>query len=258
MAQSILEVKHLTHTYGEGSRGIRNLSFALKQGEFVLVAGPNGSGKSTLFRHLNGLMQPKEGAVLHHGLSIWTNRKTLSQARQRVGMIFQDADCQIVGETVASDIAFGPENLNIEYGEIRRRVDDVMKTMNLSHLRDENPAALSGGEKRRLAIAGVLVMSPEVIVMDEPFSNLDYPGTLDLLSCIVSLHQTGHTLILSTHDIEKVIAHVTRMIILHHGKIVADDRPERLVDKVEQYGIRQPCVSKYRLVGDKEMVSWLN
>ena len=256
MTKTVIEIRGLSHLYDHSDRGIRDISFSINSGELVLVAGPNGSGKSTLFRHLNGLMLPTKGEVLHHGISIFKSRKSLSEARQRVGMIFQDADCQIVGETVAADIAFGPENLNLSHDEIQRRINDVMEKVNLTHLKDENPAALSGGEKRRLAIAGVLVMAPEVIVMDEPFSNLDYSGTLDLLSCILSLHHAGHTLLLSTHDIEKVIAHATRMLILQNGQLVADDTPERLVGQVEQYGIREPCTSKYHLAS--RLVSWLN
>ncbi len=245
----ILEVKNLSHVYAGTDRGIKDISFSLEKGEFVLIAGQNGSGKSTLFRHLNGLMHPSSGEVLLHGKAVASD---LSLARQQVGMIFQDADCQIVGETVYDDAAFGPENLKLSPHEIETRVHDVLERLNLWHLRDQNPAALSGGEKRKLAIAGVLAMNPEVIVMDEPFSNLDYAGTLDLLTCIRSLHQSGHTILISTHDIEKVIFCATRMMILNKGRLVADDKPEILMKHVEDFGIREPCASKFGM----GMIAW--
>lgn len=250
---NIIEVNALSHIYRGTDRGIKEISFVLKKGEFVLIAGQNGSGKSTLFRHLNGLMRPTSGEVLLHGRSVADNP---SYARQRVGMIFQDADCQIVGETVYDDAAFGPENLKLLPQEIKKRVNRVLEQLNLLHLKGRNPASLSGGEKRKLAIAGVLTMEPEVIVMDEPFSNLDYPGTLDLLSCIISLHQSGHTILLSTHDIEKVISCATRMMILHKGCLSADDTPDNLLKSVEKFGIREPCASKLGMC--RGVVPWQN
>ncbi|SLM28236.1 Energy-coupling factor transporter ATP-binding protein EcfA [Desulfamplus magnetovallimortis] len=250
-SENILEVKNLSHVYKGSVRGIKDISFALKPGEFVIVAGQNGSGKSTLFRHLNGLMRPQSGEVLIHGKAVI---KDISYARQKVGMIFQDADCQIVGETVYDDVAFGPENLNLPRHEIEKRVEDILTRLNMWHLKDQTPATLSGGEKRRLAIAGILAMNPEVIVMDEPFSNLDYPGTLDLLSLIQSLHESGQTLLIATHDIEKVIYYATRMIIIHEGRLAADDKPDKLLKTVEKFGIREPCASK--LGSSKAILPW--
>ncbi|MBF0199919.1 MAG: ABC transporter ATP-binding protein [Desulfamplus sp.] len=248
MLENILEIKNLTHIYPDTGRGIKNISCSLKRGEFVIVAGGNGSGKSTFFRHLNGLMKPISGQVLLHGESINSSASALRMARQRVGMIFQDADCQIVGSTVYEDAAFGPENLKLPLRVIHQRVKDVLKRLDLWHLRNQNPATLSGGEKRSLAIAGVLAMEPEVIVMDEPCSNLDYPATLNLLSCIKELHRSGRTLVIATHDIEKVISMATRMIILESGEIRADGSPEHLVKEVEKFGIREPCTSKLGMV----------
>ncbi|MBF0228619.1 MAG: ABC transporter ATP-binding protein [Desulfamplus sp.] len=241
IGKNIIEVKRLSHIYGSTDRGIKNISFGVKPAEFIVVAGQNGSGKSTLFRHLNGLLSPTSGEVWIHGRTVSSN---LEYARQIVGMIFQDADCQIVGQTVFEDAAFGPENLRLPIGEIHKRTNNALKELGLLHLKEQNPATLSGGEKRRLAIAGVLTMRPEVIVLDEPFSNLDYAGTRDLLSSIIWLHKAGHTIILSTHDIEKVIFYASRMIIIHQGRIVGDDKPEMLLKEVENFGIREPCSSK--------------
>ncbi|MBF0257828.1 MAG: ABC transporter ATP-binding protein [Desulfamplus sp.] len=242
LMHNIIEIKRLSHIYRGTNRGVKNISFVVEPGEFIIVAGQNGSGKSTLFRHLNGLLAPTSGDVWIRGKTVSSN---LAFARQMVGMIFQDADCQIVGQTVFEDVSFGPENLGLPVNEIQKRTIDALRQLGLLHLKDQNPATLSGGEKRRLAIAGVLTMRPEVIVLDEPFSNLDYPGTKDLLSSIVWLHNAGHTIILSTHDIEKAIFFASRVIIIHEGRVVADECPETIIKDVEKFGIREPCASKF-------------
>jgi biotin transport system ATP-binding protein len=240
-ARPLIEADQLCHGYDSTGNGIQKISFQIFKGEFLLVAGKNGSGKSTLFRHLNALLMPTAGDLLVHGKSI---RKAPLAARKTVGLVFQDADTQIVGETVADDIAFGPENLGLSRSKIQERVDLALDALGLSQLRERNPSSLSGGEKRRLAIAGVVAMDPEVIVLDEPFSNLDHPGTLDLIACIQKLHQTGRTIVLATHDIEKVITLATRMIILDKGSLVADDVPLALLKHLEQFGVREPCASR--------------
>jgi biotin transport system ATP-binding protein len=158
-----------------------------------------------------------------------------------VGMVFQDADSQIVGETVYDDVAFGPENLSLKRQEIDRRVKQALAAVGLSGFENKMPNHLSGGEKRRLAIAGVLAMAPRVLLMDEPFSNLDFPATCRVLKQIVNLHQNGHTLIITTHDLEKVVAHAQRMVVMANGRVVKDGDPEAVITGIERYGIRQPC-----------------
>lgn len=237
-AKPIIDVIGLSHTYTDEGTGIRDITFSVFPGDFILVAGRNGSGKSTLFRHLNGLLLPDCGEVLVNGISV---SKNPIAARKTIGMVFQDPDTQIVGETVSGDIAFGPENLGLPRVEINTRVESLLHAMGLTGLGARNPATLSGGQKRRLAIAGVLAMEPRVLVLDEPFSNLDYPGCLDLLACILRLHGQGHTILLATHDIERVLAHATRMIILDQGTIARDGDPSDLVHQVEDYGVRKPC-----------------
>ncbi|MBF0241176.1 MAG: ABC transporter ATP-binding protein [Desulfamplus sp.] len=241
MRQNIIEIKDISHIYSTTGRGLKNISFSVESGEFIIVAGKNGSGKSTLFRHLNGLLSPTSGKILIHGKDVSSN---IRYARQVVGMIFQDADCQIVGQTVFEDAAFGPENLGLSFEEVNKRTTKALAELGLIHLKDQNPATLSGGEKRRLAIAGVLTMRPDVVVLDEPFANLDYAGTSELLSAILWLNKAGHTIILSTHDIEKCIFWASRMLIIHEGRLVADDKPQYLLKDVEKFGIREPCASK--------------
>ncbi|NQU64501.1 MAG: ABC transporter ATP-binding protein, partial [SAR324 cluster bacterium] len=188
--------------------------------------------------------------VLLDGLSV---SKDLLRARQMVGMVFQNADTQIVGETVHSDIAFGPENLGLNRVEIEARVERVLEIVGLQGLRDQKPHLLSGGEKRRLAIAGVLAMNPEILVFDEPFSNLDYPGALQLLNQIIHLHECGHSIIIVTHELEKIIAHVDRLVLMQNGSIVRVGEPAALMGEVEVFGVREPCASKY----GKGLQSWL-
>ena len=200
----IIEVSHLSHRFSDGGQAIDNISLKIVKGEFVVVAGHNGSGKTTLFRHLNGLLTPNSGDVRVDGISVSSD---VLRARQIVGLVFQDADSQIVGETVYDDVAFGPENLCLNPDEVQRRVASALSAVGLEHLADQRPHRLSGGEKRRLAIAGILAMESQVLVLDEPFANLDHSGMKQVLSRIVDLHQSGKTIILSTHDLDKTMGH---------------------------------------------------
>jgi biotin transport system ATP-binding protein len=248
---NIIEIKNLTHRFSDNCIGLDRVSLKIQEGEFVVIAGANGSGKTTLLRHLNGLLFPDDGTVRVSGFSVAQRPK---QARQCVGMVFQDADTQIVGETVYDDVAFGPENLCLPEQEIQKRVEDSLKAVGLWEFRYHRPHFLSGGEKRRLAIAGVLTMKPRVLVFDEPFSNLDYPGIRQVLSQMLKLHRQGHTMLVTTHDLEKVIAHAQRLIIMQKGQLVRDGLPGDLVEEVEQFGIRRPCSFQFK----GEFISWLN
>jgi biotin transport system ATP-binding protein len=167
--------------------------------------------------------------------------KNISLVRQRIGLVFQEPDNQLIGQTVAEDVAFGPENLGLEYEEIRHRVEESLGILGLKPLRAKAPSMLSGGEKRKTALAGILAMRPEIIILDEPFAGLDLPGVRSLLESLTLLHSAGHTMIVITHDIEKVLAHAGRLMVLSEGRIVADGSPEDVVDEVEAYGIRAPA-----------------
>jgi biotin transport system ATP-binding protein len=235
---ALIETSHLSHRFADGTIGINDVSLVFDEGEFTVIAGANGSGKTTLLRHLNGLLLPSSGSVSIAGKSV---KKDPLAARQMVGMVFQDADSQIVGETVYDDVAFGPENLALARKEIDRRIKAALEAVELAGFEDKRPHHLSGGEKRRLAIAGVLAMKPRVLLMDEPFSNLDYPATCRVLNQIIDLHRQGHTIIICTHDLEKVIAHAQRLVVMARGRVVKDGRPAEMVGGIERYGIRPPC-----------------
>jgi biotin transport system ATP-binding protein len=235
---SIIQTAHLYHRFSDGTQGLDDVCLAFEEGEFTVIAGANGSGKTTLLRHFNGLLFPDAGLVSVCGESV---KKNPTAARQQVGMVFQDADSQIVGETVYDDAAFGPENLLLDRPQIHDRVTRALADVNLTGCEDKSPHQLSGGEKRRLAIAGVLAMAPRVLVMDEPFSNLDYPATCMVLDQILNFHKQGHTIIITTHDLEKVIAHAQRLVVLENGRVVEDGVPEEVIGGIERYGVRPPC-----------------
>jgi biotin transport system ATP-binding protein len=247
----IIEIENLSHRFDDGTLAINGINLTIQKASFVVIAGPNGSGKTTLIRHLNGLLLPTIGAVRLDGIAV---EKDLLRARQLVGMVFQDADSQIVGETVYADVAFGPENLRLHRSVIKKRVLHALDAVRLTDFADKAPHLLSGGEKRRLAIAGVLAMEPKVIAFDEPFSSLDYPGVKQVLQQMIRLHRSGRTIVVTTHDLEKVIAHAERLVLMQKGKIVRDGLPFTVMRDAETCGVREPCASRWGL----EVLSWLN
>ncbi len=248
---NIIEIRNLSHRFSDGKFGIQDINLKIRKGEFIVIGGQNGSGKTTLLKHLNGLLLPTTGTVMIDGIEVSRNIK---KARQIVGMVFQNADSQIVGETVYADIAFGPENLCLDRQEIEKRVSTALESVSLTQHADKRPHLLSGGEKRRLSIAGILAMEPKVVVFDEPFSSLDYPGVRQVLKQIISLHQSGHTIIITTHDIEKIIAHANRLLIMQDGKVKRDGMPDKVLKEAEVFGVRAPCATRL----GAEVASWLS
>ncbi len=240
----IIEIENLVHRFADGTLGLDGITLAIAEGAFVVLAGANGSGKTTLLRHLNGLLAPTSGSVRVAGLPVGED---LVRARKLVGMIFQDAESQIVGETVHADVAFGPENLRLPRAEVERRVAAALAAVELDAVPDRRPHLLSGGEKRRLSIAGVLAMDPRVLVFDEPFSNLDYPGVRQVLRQMVTLHRSGRTLVVTTHDLDKVLAHADRLILLARGRVAADGAPAAVAAWAEAHGVRRPALESGRL-----------
>jgi len=253
MGPPIIKIKNLSHRYEDGSYGLRDISLEIDEGAFVVIAGANGSGKTTLLRHLNGLLTPTAGSVEVDGQTVSSN---LARARRLVGMMFQDAASQIIGDTVGEDVAFGPENLRLDREDVDRRVEQALSRVGLANFAGRRPHLLSGGEKRRLAIAAILAMQPSIIVFDEPFTSLDYPGTRQILEQMVELQQTGHTLLVTTHELEKVLAHADRLMILHDGRLVRDGVPASVLADAEAFGVRSP-ISRESRTGI-EGLSWLN
>ena len=234
----IIEIHSLTHRFPDGTQALDGIDLSIEEGEFTIITGANGSGKTTLLKHFNGLLFANSGSVTVCGTEVGKNP---TAARRQVGMVFQDPDSQIVGETVYDDVAFGPENLGLVREEIDDRVMQALDAVDLTSAVEKSPHSLSGGQKRRLAIAGVLAMRPSVLVMDEPFSNLDYASTVKVLGQILALHASGSTIIITTHDLEKVVYHARRLVVMEKGRIVEDGDPPSVIASIKRYGVRPPC-----------------
>ena len=247
----LLRFDSIFHHFEDGKSGLHNICLSIDDGEFLVLAGRNGSGKTLLMHHAVGLAFQSEGKMLFRGKPV---HKHLKKVRSSIGYVFQDADAQIVGQTIAEDAAFGPGNLGLSLEEIKNRVDSALLATGLEKIRNQTPDTLSGGEKRRLAIAGILAMEPSCLILDEPFTNLDYPSIKAILSVIVNIHKSGKTVILLTHELEKVLAHATRLVVLESGKIVFDGNPDNFPSSgFEAYGLIDP----WRKPACRSDLSWL-
>ncbi len=246
MIPPLLAIQNLRHVFPDGTAVLNDISLCIEKASFTILAGPNGSGKTVFMRHLNGLMRPTSGRILLDGIPITEN---LSLTRRRIGLVFQDADAQIVGQTVARDAAFGPENLRLSRPEIEKRVRQALAAAGLIGFDERRPHTLSGGEKRRLAVAGVLAMEPDILVLDEPFTGLDWPGCADLITVLNRLRTGGTTILLITHDLAKILSHADRLILMNGGRIHAEGNPLDIINEVEEIGVRRP-------EGDVSTMSW--
>lgn len=223
MSHHIVEVDKLQHTYADGTAALRDVSFLITHGESVGIIGANGAGKSTLLQHLNGCLEPTRGTI-HIGHTL-LSKSTLPTIRRTVGMVFQDPDDQLFMPTVFEDVAFGPLNLGFSPASAEQRVCEVLELVGAGHLRNKPPYHLSGGEKKRVAIATVLAMDPDILVMDEPTSGLDPFARRQLMSLLKGFQ---HTKIFTSHDLDMVLELCERTIILHKGIVVADGPTDKI------------------------------
>ncbi|MCL2093092.1 MAG: energy-coupling factor ABC transporter ATP-binding protein [Treponema sp.] len=222
----------------QGLEALSALDLDIYRGECLLIAGANGSGKTLLMKILSGLEEPTGGEILFMGRPLGESEK---QLRAQVGLIFQDPDTQILGETVEEDIRFGPENRGLPRDEIKRRVQETLDSLDLSAKGAFSSRRLSGGEKRRLAIGGILASGCEVLIMDEPFAHLDWPGVVQVLSIIRDLKGQGKTLIILTHELEKVLALADRLVILQGGRVRDQGSSDEVLDRLDPaWGVRDP------------------
>ncbi|MBQ8655068.1 MAG: energy-coupling factor transporter ATPase [Clostridia bacterium] len=245
-----IQVKNLTHTYSEGSAfqatAIRDVNLTIEDGEFVCVVGHTGSGKSTLVQHLNGLLKPTSGQILVDGEDMFGDGVNKRSIRQKVGLVFQYPEYQLFEETVAKDIAFGPKNLGLNADEIDRRVRKAMAHVHLDYDKyaDRSPFELSGGQMRRVAIAGVLAMEPKVLILDEPTAGLDPRGRDRILGMIRDLHAKGGvTVVMVSHSMDDVASLATRMVVMSKGTVVATGTPReifRQADMMRSIGLGVP------------------
>lgn len=251
----ILKLENLTYTYNPNTpfekKALDQVNLEIQIGEFVGLIGHTGSGKSTLVQHLNGLMKPTSGKVYVEGIDINNKETPLKTIRQKVGLVFQYPEHQLFEETIYKDIAFGPKNLGLKEEEIDKRVKSAMEAVGLDFqtLKDRSPFEISGGQKRRVAIAGVLAMKPKVLILDEPTAGLDPRGRDEILDKILELYQTGDiTIILVSHNMEDIARLVNRIIVIDKGKIKMDGTTKEVFsqDKVlEDFGLGIPQITKF-------------
>ena len=232
---SIISVRNVTYEYKEEETvyaAVKDLSLEIERGSFTVILGHNGSGKSTLAKMLNGLNKPTSGDVLVDGINT-KDEATEVEVKRKVGMVFQNPDNQIIASIVEEDVAFGPENLGLEPAEIRRRVDDALKAVDMYDFRESTPHRLSGGQKQRIAIAGIMAMEPECLVLDEPTAMLDPKGRAEIISTLHRLNSDkGITIVLITHYMEEA-ENADRVIVMNDGRIIADDVPKVIFSDVK-------------------------
>ncbi len=249
----IIEAKALTHTYSAGTpfehKAIDNVELQVMPGEFLGIIGHTGSGKSTLIQHLNGLLRPTDGQILLDGKDIWAKPKEIRKVRFQVGLVFQYPEYQLFEETVYKDIAFGPKNMGLQGEEIDRRVRQAAVFAGLDEdMLERSPFELSGGQKRRVAIAGVIAMEPKVLILDEPTAGLDPRGREAILAQLRAYHeQKGSTIILVSHSMEEIARNVDRIVVMSHAHKLMDGTPEEVFSRAEellQVGLDVPQVTK--------------
>jgi cobalt/nickel transport system ATP-binding protein len=229
MEDNILTLKDLHFTYPDGTHALKGLNMEILRGQVTAVLGGNGAGKSTLFHNLNGILKPSSGQILFNNRPIDYSRKGLMQLRQSVGVVFQDPDSQLFSASVYQDISFGAVNMKLPEEEIRRRVDVAMERTGISHLRNKPTHCLSFGQKKRAAIAGVLVMEPEVLILDEPTAGLDPKGISEVIKLLREIQrELGISIILSTHDIDIVPLFCNQVFVMDEGQIVLNGTPQEV------------------------------
>ena len=251
--EPILEVKHLTHTYGVGTpferSAVEDMSFEVERGEFLGIIGHTGSGKSTLIQHLNGLLKPTSGQILLNGQDIWKDPKKIRSVRFQVGLVFQYPEYQLFEETVYKDIAFGPANMGKTGDELDRCVREAAKLVGIRDDQlDKSPFELSGGQKRRVALAGVIAMEPKVLILDEPSAGLDPAGRENLLANIRDIHRNrGTTILMVSHSMDEVAQNVDRILVLKSAHVLMSGTPKEVfarADELLSAGLDVPQVTR--------------
>lgn len=249
----IIEAKGLSHCYSKGTNqqifAVKDIDFSIKKGELVGIIGHTGSGKSTLISHFNGLLKPTSGQILINGTDIWRDKETLRQSRFKVGLCFQYPEYQLFEDTVFKDIAFGPKNMRLSDNEIKERVQKAAEYAGVKkELLDKSPFDLSGGEKRRAAIAGVMAMEPEVIVFDEPAAGLDPKGRKDLIKLIKDYRErTGSAIIIVSHSMEDMASLADRIVVMNGGEIAMQGTVDEVYsqgEKLRSIGLDVPEITE--------------
>ena len=230
---NIIEVKNITYLYPDGTKALNDINFKVKKGDMASLLGNNGAGKSTLFLHFNGIFQPSSGEIMVDGKKLKYDKKSLIELRQKVGIVFQNPDDQLFAPTVEEDVAFGPLNIGLTQEEVKMRVTNALKKVGMEGYEKKPPHHLSGGQKKKVAIAGILAMEPEIMVLDEPTSGLDPKGASKILKLLYGLNNDGMTIIISTHDVDLVPLYSNKVHIIKDGEIIKEGNPHHVFDDVE-------------------------
>lgn len=228
-----LSTENLSFTYPDGTQALKNINIEIEKGEKVAIIGSNGAGKSTLFSHFNGLTEPTSGCVKIEDKPISFEKDELLKVRQKVGIVFQDPNDQLFAPTVKEDIAFGPMNLGLSYDEVEKRVEDALKMVGMENYEDKTPHHLSGGQQKRIAIAGIIAMKPELMILDEPTAGLDPDGVEKVLNIMNQLNEEGMTLIISSHDIDMISKYADKIFVLYNGEIIESGNKNKIFSDME-------------------------
>ncbi len=242
----MLEVKDLKYSYNKDYQALKGVSLKVEKGEMVALLGKNGAGKSTLFLHLNGIYEPDEGHVFIDGEELKYDKKSLLKFRQKVGIVFQNPDDQIFAPTVEEDVAFGPLNLGLPMEEVQNRVEEALDRVGMRGYEKKAPHHLSGGQKKRVAIAGILAMKPEIMVLDEPTAGLDPQGVVNLSKLLDELNSEGITILISTHEVDLVPNYAKRVFVLVDGLLIAEGTPKEIFAQpeiLEKANLKVPIVT---------------
>lgn len=254
--ETILQVRDLEYAYSDEKMALKGVSLDIGQGERIAVMGSNGAGKSTFFLNINGVLQSEHGEIFYRGEKM--TKKTMNYLRKNVGIVFQDADSQIIASTVQAEVSFGPMNLKLSRDEVEKRVDESLEYMNLTEFRERPPHYLSGGEKKRVSIADIIAMHPEIIIFDEPTAALD-PVNADMLETVLGkMAKEGKTILISTHDVDFAYRWAQRIVVFCDGQIIADGTPLEVFKNEEiisRANLKRPMMLDiYEMLKEKNLI----
>lgn len=252
---NIIETKDITYHYPDGTEALKKVNFNAGEGKIIALLGPNGAGKSTLFLQFNGILRPNSGTVIINGNEIKYDKKSLMEVRKNVGIVFQNPDDQLFAPTVVEDVAFGPMNIGLSKEEVEKRVDEALKRVGMEEYKSKAPHHLSGGQKKRVAIAGILAMNPRIMVLDEPTSGLDPKGASQILKLLYQLNKEGMTIIISTHDVDLVPLYAYEVYIINDGEIIKKGSPKEVFEDVKtirEANLRLPRIAHLMEILQKE------
>jgi cobalt/nickel transport system ATP-binding protein len=252
---NVIETRDITYQYPDGTRALEKVNFKAPKGQMVALLGPNGAGKSTLFLHFNGILRPTSGKVLVEDQLLGYKKSELMNIRQKVGIVFQNPDDQLFAPTVKEDVSFGPLNMGLEPDEVEKRVEQSLKKVGMEGFGKKPPHHLSGGQKKRVAIAGILAMQPEIMVLDEPTSGLDPKGASQVLRILYQLNKEGMSIVISTHDVDLVPLYASLVYIINDGRIIKEGTPQNVfsdVDTIRSANLRLPRIAHLIEILEKE------